>query len=194
MQSPTWRTEETQAEEQHSAGPPREGEHGRAVARCGLRGQGLGRGEGGRRRWESDLVAMSSSSPPQPQYSLGKPFIFRYWSGVSAETPPKYWGYGRLGREILVGSSGPLGYLLPTIPQLASFPWRWYPCFQHPLMPPTCIQTYSWRQQRAGAPGGHTRTDCGRSLAEGPRRAGTGSPTLHHAGPPARPRSAALPC
>lgn len=28
----------------------------------------------------------------QPQYSLGKPFVFRYWSGVCAETPLKYWG------------------------------------------------------------------------------------------------------
>lgn len=38
------------------------------------------------------LAAMSSSSPPQPQYWLGKPFIFMYWSGVTAETPPKYCG------------------------------------------------------------------------------------------------------
>lgn len=42
------------------------------------------------------LAAMSSSSPPQPQYWLGKPFIFMNWSGVSAETPPKYCGYGSL--------------------------------------------------------------------------------------------------
>ena len=43
------------------------------------------------------LAAMSSSSPPQPQYRLGKPFIFMYWSGVTADTPPKYCGYGSLG-------------------------------------------------------------------------------------------------
>lgn len=43
------------------------------------------------------LAAMSSSSPPQPQYWLGKPFIFMYWSGVTADTPPKYCGYGSLG-------------------------------------------------------------------------------------------------
>lgn len=42
------------------------------------------------------LAAMSSSSPPQPQYWLGKPFIFMYWSGVTADTPPKYCGYGSL--------------------------------------------------------------------------------------------------
>lgn len=42
------------------------------------------------------LAAMSSSSPPQPQYWLGKPFIFIYWSGVTADTPPKYCGYGSL--------------------------------------------------------------------------------------------------
>lgn len=74
----------------------------------------VGVGRGGRK---SDLVAMSSSSPPQPQYSLGKPFIFRYWSGVSAETPPKYWGYGRLGRERCLGSTSVLGrHSYPTIP------------------------------------------------------------------------------
>lgn len=44
----------------------------------------------GQHRATSYLVAMSSSSPPQPQYSLGKPLIFMYWSGVRAETPPKY--------------------------------------------------------------------------------------------------------
>ena len=42
------------------------------------------------------LAAMSSSSPPHPQYWLGKPFILRYWFGVTAETPPKYWEYGSL--------------------------------------------------------------------------------------------------
>lgn len=45
------------------------------------------------------LAAMSSSSPPQPQYWFGKPFIFMYWSGVTADTPPKYCGYGSLGRS-----------------------------------------------------------------------------------------------
>lgn len=43
------------------------------------------------------LAAMSSSSPPHPQYWLGKPFIFMYWSGVTADTPPKYCWYGSLG-------------------------------------------------------------------------------------------------
>ena len=57
---------------------------------------------------------MSSSSPPQPQYSLGKPFIFRYWSGVSAETPPKYWGYGRLGKERSLDSTRLLGAIPPS--------------------------------------------------------------------------------
>lgn len=52
------------------------------------------------RMWTSappHLAAMSSSSPPQPQYWFGKPFIFMYWSGVIAETPPKYCEYGSLG-------------------------------------------------------------------------------------------------
>lgn len=87
------------------AGPGSEGQCPRAVARVASKDRGPGsRGEIGSGR-ESHLVAMSSSSPPQPQYSLGKPFIFRYWSGVSAETPPKYWGYGRLGRERALGST-----------------------------------------------------------------------------------------
>lgn len=148
---------------------------------------GVGVGRGGRK---SDLVAMSSSSPPQPQYSLGKPFIFRYWSGVSAETPPKYWGYGRLGKErvpqVFWG-----GIPTPRSPWL-SFQWMVnFPTSQHPLVPSTCIQTCSWQQQHAGVLGGHTRTDCDRSQAGGPRRAKTGSPTPHHAGPPAHQRLAA---
>lgn len=44
-------------------------------------------------------AAMSSSSPPQPQYWFGKPFILRYWSGVTADTPPKYCGYGSLQED-----------------------------------------------------------------------------------------------
>lgn len=79
---------------------------------------GVREGGGGRK---SDLVAMSSSSPPQPQYSLGKPFIFRYWSGVSAETPPKYWGYGRLRRETSLDSTSLLGGRPPFVHWVVEF-------------------------------------------------------------------------
>lgn len=61
------------------------------------------------------------------------------------------------------------------------------------LPPSTCIQTCSWQQQRAEVLGGRTHTDCGRSLAGDPHHAGTSSPILHHAGPPAPQHSAALP-
>lgn len=34
-------------------------------------------------------LKMSSSSPPQPQYSLGKPLILRNWDLFRPDTPPK---------------------------------------------------------------------------------------------------------
>lgn len=34
-------------------------------------------------------LKMSSSSPPQPQYSLGKPLILRNWALLRPDTPPK---------------------------------------------------------------------------------------------------------
>lgn len=96
-------------------------------------GWGQRRKEGGGGR-KSDLVAMSSSSPPQPQYSLGKPFIFRYWSGVSADTPPKYWGYGRLGRERSLDCTnlGGTATSLPTIPWALLPTDSGFPCFPAP--------------------------------------------------------------
>lgn len=39
---------------------------------------------------------MSSSSPPHPQYSLGKPLILRNCFLLKPETPPKYPAYGNL--------------------------------------------------------------------------------------------------
>lgn len=42
----------------------------------------------------SNLLYMSLSSPPQPQNVFEWPFTVSYWSGVKANTPPKYaWSY-----------------------------------------------------------------------------------------------------
>lgn len=145
---------------------------------------------------KSNLVAMSSSSPPQPQYSLGKPFIFRYWSGVSAETPPKYWGYGRLRtKRPTMHFTNFEQPSLPTVPFALLKRQSRFPYFLTPFhCPPTCIQICSWQQQHGGVPGGRTHTGYDRFLGGGPHRVRTSSPILHHEGLPSPPRSAALPC
>lgn len=106
---------------------------------------------------KSDLVAMSSSSPPQPQYSLGKPFIFRYWSGVSAETPPKYWGYGRLRTKRSGLFTNLNSHPYPQFPLLSSFYKVVFLTFSCPfhalyLYPNLFMATATWRGPR----GSHT--------------------------------------
>lgn len=107
-------------------------------------------GKGGDGR-KSDLVAMSSSSPPQPQYSLGKPFIFRYWSGVSAETPPKYCGYGRLESERFFNPRAFWGGIHAHSP-LGSPPLLPLTLSSHYLYPNLFMATATWRGPR----GSHT--------------------------------------
>lgn len=122
------------------------------------------------------LAAMSSSSPPQPQYWLGKPFIFMYWSGVTADTPPKYCEYGSL--------EGPYHSVVAKHDLICWVRLR-------SLSAPTCIWTCPWPQTGVwGTACGRCRC-CGRSQAAGRRRAGRCSSSLHLSGPHARPRSAA---
>lgn len=49
-------------------------------------------------QFHTHRLKMSSSSPPHPQYSLGKPLIFRNCVLLRPETPPKYPEYGSLQR------------------------------------------------------------------------------------------------
>lgn len=121
------------------------------------------------------LAAMSSSSPPQPQYWLGKPFIFIYWSGVTADTPPKYCGYGSLG-----GSYHIIIYL-SMCPHRAS-PVMWVHTV---LFFFTCIWTCPWPQTGVwGTVCGRCRC-CGRSQAASQRHARICSSSLHLWEPPA---------
>lgn len=125
------------------------------------------------------LAAMSSSSPPQPQYWLGKPFIFMYWSGVTADTPPKYCGYGSLG-----GSH----HQFTILKIMLMCPIHLY---RSPSMLSTCIWTCPWPQTGAwGTVCGRCRC-CGRSRAAGRHRVGRCSSSLRLWGPPAPRRSAA---
>lgn len=119
------------------------------------------------------LAAMSSSSPPQPQYWLGKPFIFMYWSGVTAETPPKYCGYGSLK-----------GTTCPILNMLSQS--------NTPTLKPasTCIWICPWPQTGVwGTACGRCRC-CGHSQAAGQHHEGKCSSSLHLWEPHARQRSA----
>uniref|UniRef100_A0A9J8BWJ4 Protein Flattop n=1 Tax=Cyprinus carpio carpio TaxID=630221 RepID=A0A9J8BWJ4_CYPCA len=63
-----------------------------------------------------------------PQYWFGKPFILRYCSGVTADTPPKYCEYGSLQRNDLVKHRGIRSSVSTILHQSFYLKCRSFPC------------------------------------------------------------------